>query len=69
MNPNKAPGLDCLHPHVQLLKNCVSSLTCPLFVLYTQSLYNGKIPEERKRANMMPIFKKGSKTEAKTTDQ
>ena len=28
-NRNKAPGPDCLHP--QLLKNCVSSLTCPIF--------------------------------------
>ena len=29
VNPNKAPGFDCLHP--QLLKNCASSLKCPIF--------------------------------------
>ena len=63
LNPNKAPGPDCVHP--QLLKNCASSLAHPLFLLYTRSLNSGKIPEEWKRANIMPIFKNGSKTKAK----
>ena len=63
LNPNKAPGPDGVHS--QLLKNCASSLTHPLFLLYTQSLNSGIIPEEWKKANIMPIFKKGSKTKAK----
>ena len=63
LNPNKAPGPDGVPS--QLLKNYASSLTHPLFLLYTQSLNSGIIPEEWKKANIMPIFKKGSKTKAK----
>ena len=44
LNPNKAPGQDCVH--ALLLKNCASSLTHPLFLIYTQSLNSGIIPEE-----------------------
>ena len=62
MNPHKAPGPDCLHPC--LLKHCAESITKPLYLLYTQSLNNGTIPEEWKCANIMPIFKKGSKCKA-----
>jgi len=59
LNPNKAPGPDGLHPC--LLKNCANTLTRPLFLIYSQSLENGKISSEWKKANIMPIFKKGSK--------
>ena len=62
LNPYKAPGPDSVHPN--LLKNCASSLAHPLFLLYTQSLNSGTIPEEWKKANIMPIFKKGSKVKA-----
>ena len=44
LNPNKAPGPDGVHS--QLLKNCASNLMHPLFLLYTQSLNSGIIPEE-----------------------
>ena len=67
LNPNKAPGPDGVHS--QLLKNCASSLTHPLFLLYTQSLNSGIIPEEWKKANIMPILKKDPRLKLKTIDQ
>jgi len=62
LNPNKAPGPDGFHPC--LLKNCANTLTRPLFLIYFQSLENGKIPREWKKANIMPIFKKGNEVKA-----
>ena len=59
LNPNKAPGPDGLHP--RLLKNRANTLTRPLFLIYSQSLKNGKIPSEWKKANIMPIFKRETK--------
>ena len=63
LNPNKAPGPDCVHS--LLIKKCASSLTHTLFLIDTQSLNSRIIPEEWKKANIMPIFKKGSKTKPK----
>ena len=59
LKPNKAPGSDQLHP--QMIKNCASSLTRPLFLLFTQSLDSGMVPDDWKRANITPVSKKGSK--------
>ena len=56
LNPNKAPGPDGIHPC--LLKNYANTLTRPLFLIYAQSLNTGKTPEEWKKANVAPIFKK-----------
>jgi len=59
LNGNKAPGPDALHPH--FLKSCAASLSRPLFLLTKQSLDSGTLPDLWKKANVTPIFKKGSR--------
>ena len=59
LKPNKVPGPDQLH--LQVIKNCASSLTRPLFLLFTHSLDSGMVPDDWKWANATPVFKKGSK--------
>ena len=61
LKPNKAPGLDGIHP--RLLKECASSLCGPLQVLFQKSLESGELPNAWKLAVVKPIFKKGSKHE------
>ena len=59
LDPNKAPGPDLIHG--QILKNCASSLSVPLQILFRTSYYTCKIPKEWKLAHVVPIHKKGSK--------
>ena len=44
-----------------LLKNCVSSLSKPLFQLYRKCLDDGTVPKSFKRSCITPIFKAGNK--------
>ena len=59
LKPNKAPGPDNIHS--QILKNCAGSLAKPLVSLFTQSINTGILPGDWRRANVTPVFKKGSK--------
>ena len=60
LKPNKGPGPDNIHS--QVLKNCAESLARLLFcIVYTQSVSTGTLPSHWRRANVTPIFKKGSK--------
>ena len=67
LNPNKAPGPDIVHPN--LLKNCASSLAHPLFLLYTQSLNSGTIPEEWKKPISCPYSRKDLRLKLIIIDQ
>ena len=58
-NPNKAPGPDGIHGYV--IKNCASSISYPLFIIFNESFHSGYIPAEWKLANVVPVFKKGDK--------
>ena len=59
MNVNKAQGPDGIHP--KILKYCARNLALPLSLLFDFSYKSGVIPKDWKHANVVPVFKKGSK--------
>ena len=59
LDPNKAPGPDQIHG--KILKNCASALCTPLTLLFQSSFYTCSIPNDWKTANVVPVYKKGSK--------
>ena len=61
INPNKAMGPDKIHGLV--LKNCAKYISKPLSLLFTKSYYFGDIPNEWKAALVVPVHKKGHKTD------
>ena len=61
INPNKAQGPDLIHGRI--LKTCANSLAYPLSRLFKLSYETGNIPTDWKLANVVPVHKKGSKSE------
>jgi exonuclease III len=61
VNTTKAPGPDGLSTRV--LKECREELKAPITKLFNSSLNTGKIPKDWKKANVVPIYKKGNKLE------
>ena len=59
LKKSAAPGPDRLWPRV--LHSLADSLSCPLSIIYTRCLEEGMVPLDWKRANITPIFRKGSK--------
>ena len=59
LDVNSAAGTDNLHPC--LLRNCAPGLVYPLYVLFTQSLSECRLPKLWKTSLVVPIFKKGSR--------
>ena len=60
LNPDKSPGTDEIHP--RLLKECASSLAKPFKFLFDLTMTSSQLPDEWKRAEIRPIYKKkGSK--------
>ena len=60
VNVNKACGPDGISG--KILKNCSISLAYPLSLIYRLSYNSGIVPQEWKLANVVPVFKKGSKS-------
>ena len=60
-DPNKAMGPDNVHP--KILKEAAESLATPLYLIFKESLRTSKVPSLWTRANVTPIFKKGSRTD------
>ena len=61
INPNKAMGPDKIHGRI--LKSCALPLSKPLSYLFTKSYYGMSIPDEWKAASVVPVHKKGSKSD------
>ena len=58
---NKASGPDDISARV--LKEAARELALPLFIIFKRSFNYTEIPEDWKIANIVPIFKSGSKTD------
>ena len=61
LNSNSAMGPDELHPF--LLKSCVDYLSYPLMLIFQKSYQTGKCPLSWKKSYVVPIFKKGSRSD------
>ena len=62
LDVNKSTGHDGLSP--RLLKELSPAISAPLVKLFNLSLTQGKLPRDWKKAIIIPIHKKGSKTSA-----
>ena len=62
LKPEKSPGPDGIHPMV--LQNTAEVVADPLAQIFQESYSQGLLPADWKKANIVPIFKKGSRTNA-----
>ena len=60
LNPHKATGPDEVLP--RLLKETSYQISPALTMVFQASLIQGKVPDEWKTANFMPLFKKGDRS-------
>ena len=60
IDANKAPGPDGIAGVI--LKKCASNLAYPLSILYNISFSMGQLPSDWKLANVVPVYKKGDKS-------
>ena len=61
LNLDKSPGPDAIHP--LLLEECATVLAEPLSMIFQQSFEARTLPADWKTANIVPIFKKGDRTD------
>ena len=62
LKDNKSPRIDGITP--KLLKEIAEEISVPLAIMFNLSLHEGTVPHEWKHANVVPIFKKGSRRKA-----
>ena len=62
MKDNKSPGVDGIPP--KLLMETVEQISIPLARVFNLSLKEGVVPFEWKEANIIPLFKKGSRNKS-----
>ena len=62
MKDNKSPGVDGIPP--KLLLETIKQIKIPLARVFNLSLKEGVIPCEWKEANIIPLFKKGSRNKS-----
>ena len=63
LRADKAPGVDELFP--RLLLHFPDEILVPVCVLFEKSLREGRVPEDWRRANVVPIYKSGDRGKAK----
>ena len=54
---NESPGVDDIGP--RLLVHIQDEVSLPISILFNKSMSEGKVPEDWRRANIVPIFKAG----------
>ena len=59
LNPNKACGPDNIGP--RLLRDLSEQIASSLTTIFQQSLHDGIVPGDWRKANITPVFKKGQK--------
>ena len=62
MKENKSSGIDEISP--KILKETVEQVSTPLAHVFKISLQEGIVPLEWKEANIIPLFKKGSRNKS-----
>ena len=62
MKDNKSPGVDGIPP--KILMETVEQIGIPLARVFNLSLKEGVVPFEWKEANIIPLFKKGSRNKS-----
>ena len=62
MKDNKSPGVDGIPP--KLLLEILEQISIPLATVFNLSLEEGIVPLEWKEANIIPLFKKGSRNKS-----
>ena len=62
MKENKSPGVDGIPP--KLLLEIVEQISIPLATVFNLSIEEGVVPLEWKEANIIPVFKKGSRSKS-----
>ena len=63
LDPNKAHDHDMLS--IRMIKLCGNSICKPLSMIFNDCLDEGKFPHEWKKANVVPVHKKGNKQSLK----
>jgi hypothetical protein len=61
LRSDSAPGPDQIHPRT--LKELKKQVSEPLSIIFRKSLDKGEIPKDWKKARVVPIYKKGSKSD------
>ena len=62
LRTDEAPGADLIHP--RLLKELTVQVAYPLAIIFQQRIDQSRVPQQWRTANVIPIFKKGSKRDA-----